>query len=127
MACELICEYLRIVANLFMLIKQRKIKGRGLKFSIRDGRKEIARAYLYILKNDLHQQPFGFLEDVFVEEKYRGQGLGTKLVKKALAVARRKNCYKLIATSRHSRKEVHKWYERLGFKNRGLEFRMDLQ
>lgn len=108
-----------------MKIHQKSIYARGIKFSIRDGKKEIARAFLYILKNDLHQRPFGFLEDVFVDEKNRGQGLGTKLVKAVIAAAKKRGCYKLIGTSRHSRQEIHKWYKRLGFKSRGLEFRMD--
>ncbi|HBX16020.1 MAG TPA: GNAT family N-acetyltransferase, partial [Candidatus Magasanikbacteria bacterium] len=47
-----------------MKIQQKKITTRGIKFFIKDGKKEIGRAYLYILKNDLHKEPFGFLEDV---------------------------------------------------------------
>lgn len=98
---------------------------KGIKFSLdRDG-KEIARGTLFVLNNDLHQEPFGFLEDVMVDEELRGQGIGTELVKKIIEEAKKQNCYKLIATSRHSREKVHELYERLGFKNHGLEFRMD--
>lgn len=40
---------------------------RGIRFSIERDGSEIARAYLYVLKNDLHTAPFGLLEDVHVE------------------------------------------------------------
>ena len=108
-----------------MKIQQKKITARGIKFFITDGKKEIGRAYLYILSNDLHKEPFGFLEDVLVDENYRGQGLGTNLVRRIIKAAQKHGCYKLICTSRHSRSTVHALYERLGFKNHGLEFRMD--
>ncbi len=109
----------------FMLIQQQKIKAGGVKFFIMENKKEIARAYLYILKNDSHREPFGFLEDMLVEEKYRRQGLGAALVKATVAEAKKRGCYKLIATSRHSRKAIHRWYKKLGFEDYGLEFRVD--
>ena len=108
-----------------MKIQQKKIMAGGIKFFIKDGKKEIGRAYLYILKNDLHKEPFGFLEDVLVDDNYRGQGLGTNLAQAVIKAAQKHGCYKLICTSRHSRSAVHTLYERLGFKNHGLEFRMN--
>ncbi len=89
-----------------------------------DGR-EIGRAYLYILKNDLHDRPFGFMEDVFVEEEYRSQGLGAKMIEELIKTAKENDCYKLIGTSRNERPKVHALYSRLGFKDWGKEFRMD--
>jgi len=88
--------------------------------------KILGRAYLYIMFNDLHQEPFGFLEDVFVEEANRGKGIGTKLVEEIIKEAKREKCYKIICTSRYKKDEVHKWYTKLGFKDYGKEFRMDL-
>jgi GNAT superfamily N-acetyltransferase len=99
---------------------------RGIRFSIGDERGEVARAYLYIMRNDLHDVPFGLLEDVFVAESERGSGLGTALVKEVIAAAREAGCYKLIATSRVSRPKVHELYERLGFASYGIEFRLNL-
>jgi GNAT superfamily N-acetyltransferase len=97
----------------------------GIRFSISADGREIARAYLYVMTNDLHDAPFGLLEDVYVDESQRGSGLGTALVKEAISVARELGCYKLIATSRTSRPKVHELYERLGFEKHGVEFRMD--
>lgn len=101
-------------------------KAYAVRLSGHDGNKEIARVYLYILRNDLHKEPFGFLEDLFVEKKHRGRGIGSALVKAAIAEAKKRRCYKLIGTSRASRREVHRFYARLGLKKRGFEFRLDL-
>ncbi|MBR9683504.1 GNAT family N-acetyltransferase [Candidatus Woesearchaeota archaeon] len=107
-----------------MEIKQEEINASGIKFVIEKDGKQVARAHLFMMHNDLHERPFGLVEDVFVEEEYRGQGLGTQLVEAIFKVARER-CYKLICTSRHSRPKVHALYQRLGFKNHGLEFRRD--
>jgi GNAT superfamily N-acetyltransferase len=98
----------------------------GIRFSISGSDGEIARAYLYVMTNDLHDAPFGLLEDVFVHESQRGSGVGTALVHEVIAAARELGCYKLVATSRASRPRVHELYERLGFENYGVEFRMNL-
>lgn len=108
-----------------MEIKQKKIKAWGIKFFIEREGKEIARAYLFLMNNGLHKEPFGLLEDVFVEEKFRRGGLATQLTKAVIKAAKKHSCYKLICTSRYSRPEVHKLYQRLSFKNHGLEFRLD--
>jgi GNAT superfamily N-acetyltransferase len=98
----------------------------GTRFSIRKDGTEVARAYLYLMGNDLHDEPFGLLEDVHVDESHRGEGVGTALVREIVSVAKKSGCYKLIATSRSSRPRVHDLYERLGFASHGIEFRMDL-
>jgi GNAT superfamily N-acetyltransferase len=107
-------------------IDRRSRPAQGIRFSIDGPSGEIARAYLYVMTNDLHAEPFGLLEDVFVDESQRGSGLGTALVEEVIAAAREAGCYKLVATSRVSRPKVHELYERLGFQNYGIEFRMNL-
>lgn len=108
-----------------MEIQQKDITARGIKLFVERDGKEVGRAHLYIMTNDLHDHPFGFMEDVFVDESLRGQGVGTELVNKLIEAAKEAGCYKLVATSRHSRPKVHELYERLGFKNHGVEFRID--
>lgn len=97
----------------------------GKRFSIKVDVREVARAYLYVLTNDLHPEPFGLLEDVFVAEDIRGEGLGKEIVGLVIASARGVGCYKLIATSRNSRDKVHNLYRDLGFVEHGKEFRID--
>jgi len=107
-------------------LETKTVEAKGIRFSLVEGDLEIARAYLYVMHNDLHQEPFGLLEDVYVDENYRGSGLGTKLVERVIDAAKEQNCYKLIATSRKQRPKVHQLYEKLGFASRGYEFRIDL-
>ncbi len=109
-----------------MEIERKSVPVEGIKFYIKNCGQEIGRARLYIFYNDLHKEPLGYLEDVFIDESLRGRGIGTKLINVIKDEVRRKGCYKLVATSRHSSKKVHKLYKRLGFKDYGIEFRMDL-
>lgn len=87
---------------------------------------ELGRVFLYFIKNDLHVPPYGLVEDLFVVESARGQGIATELLKQVIIEAKARGCYKLLATSRTERSELHSWYERLGFKLHGVEFRLDL-
>ncbi len=107
------------------MIKEKLLQSNFYKFEYILDDKTIGRAFLFIIYNDLHQKPYGFLEDVFIEEEYRGKGIGKELVKKVIEKAKEIGCYKLIATSRFERENVHKFYESLGFKKWGYEFRLD--
>lgn len=109
-----------------MQIAMDKINALGKRITLRKDDKEIGSLYLYILLNDMHARPFGFIEDVFIKESERGKGLGSQLVEKAVSEARRVGCYKVIMTSRYSSEQVHKLYEKLGFSDHGKEFRLDL-
>lgn len=95
-------------------------------FSVKKNGQEIARAFLYLIYNGLHSDPYGLLEDLFVDESFRGQGIGTGLVVDVIAAAKDNNCYKLLATSRSNRPKVHTMYRKLGFEEYGKEFRMNL-
>src|SRR5262249_28091204 len=88
--------------------------------------REVGRASLVLVRNDLHDAPYGYLEDVFVDEALRGQGIGTRLVERVVRAAREEGCYKLVATSRYTRPRVQKLYMQLGFADHGKEFRMEL-
>lgn len=119
------------------IVRERKVGGRivvsaerrtaeAVRLRVVDSGGEVGHAYLYLLRNDLHQRPFGYMEDVLVAEERRGQGIGTRLVQAVIAEARRQGCYKLIGCSRYARPAVHRLYLRLGFADHGKEFRLDL-
>ncbi len=109
-----------------MEILKNDSSSKAIKFSIVLHGTEVARAFLYLINNNLHQEPYGLMEDLFVEPEVRHQGIGTKLIKEIIEEARKQGCYKLIATSRHKRINIHKLYERFGFQDHGKEFRMNL-
>jgi GNAT superfamily N-acetyltransferase len=98
----------------------------SIKFAIEDNNKVVAWAFLVVIQSDRHDEPFGLLENVYVEQEYRGKGLGTKLVNAVIAEAKKLPCYKLLAQCRYSKPEVHAMYERFGFVDHGKNFRMDL-
>jgi GNAT superfamily N-acetyltransferase len=106
--------------------ENQNVEATGIRISVTDSDTEIGRAYIYIMHNDLHDQPFGLMEDVYVDEAHRGKGVGSELVKQVIELAKKANCYKLIATSRTSRPKVHELYQQLGFTLHGVEFRIDL-
>ena len=107
-------------------INTRALTVSGKKLFAQEDKKEIGRVYVYFLSNDLHHEPFAFIEDVFVEEDHRGRGVGSELVNRAVEEAKEKGCYKVVMTARTENKGVHTLYSKAGFSEHGKEFRMDL-
>ena len=109
-----------------MNIQSKDVSGHGVKLYVEHDGQEIARAYVYIFRNDLHDRPFGLMEDVHVDDPFQRKGIGTNLVERVIAIAREQGCYKLICTSRYGKENsVHKMYLDLGFRDHGKEFRID--
>jgi GNAT superfamily N-acetyltransferase len=110
-----------------MEIKKTDKQTQAIKLEIEENGKTVGRAFLYFIYNDLHAEPYGLLEDVFVDDSQRGQGTGTKLVEQIIEEARLGGCYKLIACSRNSRPQVQEWYKKLGFEDYGKEFKIEFK
>jgi GNAT superfamily N-acetyltransferase len=55
------------------------------------------------------------LESVHVRSDMRSQGIGAQLVGAAEELARREGCYRVQLTSRHVRRDAHRFYEAQGF------------
>jgi len=67
------------------------------------------------------------LEDVVVDKKYRGKGIGTKLISTAISQARKEGVAHLDFTSNPKRAEANRLYEHLGFKKRNTNvYRIEL-
>jgi ribosomal protein S18 acetylase RimI-like enzyme len=58
---------------------------------------------------------FGYLDDVFVLEQYRRQGIGAKLMREALNHARKCGCVRVELGTRRDNIHARRLYERLGF------------
>lgn len=86
----------------------------------------IATAAIYYIQVASRGKPYALLEGLVVDQEKRGKGAGTELFKKCIEVAHEKGCYKMLFTSGFDREDAHKFYEKLGFKKWGYEFRMDL-
>lgn len=55
------------------------------------------------------------IESVRVDAGHRRRGIGEQMVRWAIAEARRRGCSRIQLTSNKSRKDAHRFYERLGF------------
>ncbi len=106
-------------------LKVCEVKSSGFRVCVERGGEDVGHAFLYLMNNDIHKRPFGFVEDVFVDESYRGDGLGKELMNKIVDLARENNCYKMIFTSRFVKERLHSYYEKQGFTKHGFEFRID--
>lgn len=57
----------------------------------------------------------GRLEDIIIDEKYRGKGFGKKLIQELIAIANEENISKMYLTSNPQRLAARKLYESFGF------------
>ena len=89
----------------------------------------VGRAYLYYIENGdiIEDRIYGLIEDIHIKKEHRGKRLGNDIVRLMIDKAKDYGCYKVIATSRFEREYVHKFYEDLGLKKWGYEFRIDLE
>jgi GNAT superfamily N-acetyltransferase len=66
------------------------------------------------------------IESVHVHPEQRGQGIGTSLVREAVARARACGCYRVQLTSNMARPDAHRFYARLGFRPSHVGFKLPL-
>jgi ribosomal protein S18 acetylase RimI-like enzyme len=81
-----------------------------------DGKKIVGAASLYIIQKI--GKSTGYIEDVVVDEAYRGRGLGTKLMTTLIEVAREKELLSISLTSRPARVAGNKLYQKMGFEQK---------
>ena len=78
---------------------------------------------LLIEQKFIHEGGFvGHIEDVVVNKKFEGRGIGMKLVLSLLDVAKEKKCYKTILNCED---KLIPFYEKIGFKQKSIEMRFD--
>jgi GNAT superfamily N-acetyltransferase len=83
---------------------------------IEDNNKIISSCNISIIpKLTRGSRPFGIIENVITDPGYRRKGLGSKIIKEAIRIAKDANCGKVILLSNYMRAEAHKFYEKLGF------------
>lgn len=64
----------------------------------------------------------GHIEDVVVNKNFQGQGIGEKIIKHLLEIAKTRKCYKTILDCVD---EVMPFYEKLGFRHNANALRFD--
>ena len=60
-------------------------------------------------------RPYAVIENVITDLAHRNRGIGKALMKAALDLAWRENCYKIMLMSGRKDKAVHAFYKKCGF------------
>jgi GNAT superfamily N-acetyltransferase len=69
-----------------------------------------------------------WIDDLVVDETYRGQGIARHLMEMSIDQAKKRNCQNLNLTSGDDRSAAHGFYESMGFKKRETRvFRLDIK
>lgn len=66
------------------------------------------------------------LEDMVVDSRARGQGIGQALIRRAAEQAREWDCYKLALSSHLQREAAHRFYAAMGFSAHGVSLALSL-
>lgn len=90
--------------------------------------KGIAGSLALLIMDNLAHRGAGsaIVEDVVVDPARHGHGVGTALMRDAMARAMAKGCYKLVLSSNMKRTRAHAFYDGLGFRRHGISFWVDL-
>jgi|SRR3989344_68397 len=82
----------------------------------RDGERLVGMATIYLIKKIGNRK--AYIEDMIVDEEHRSQGIGGKLMHALIDAAREQGARSVELMTRIERKDAHRFYERLGFKNK---------
>lgn len=91
-------------------------------FVILEDNKLVAAGSIFKLEK-LHNNPIGQIEDVVVDEEYRGKGYGKKIIETLTEYGIKKwNCYKIVL---NSLEKNLKFYEKLDFIPSGFQMKLN--
>lgn len=89
-----------------------------------DTDKVVGSASVFIERKILHNgSAAGHIEDVVVDEHYRGYGIGNDLIQRCLLTAEQYGCYKVVLDCAD---DVVDFYSKLGFKKAGNYMRIKI-
>lgn len=69
-----------------------------------------------------HKQPIGQIEELFIKEKFRKQGIGKALIQEAEKVAVKLGCHSVCVESGYQHRPAHKFYQHMDYKKSGNYF-----
>jgi GNAT superfamily N-acetyltransferase len=72
-------------------------------------------------------RPFAVVENVVVDSRARGSGIGSALMREAGKFARSRGCYKISLTTNVNRRGAHKFYQRLGWRRSHFGYSLGLE
>lgn len=75
------------------------------------------------IKNNLWQAGnLGHIDELVIDEEYRGNGFGKLMIESITEIAQNLKCKRIELDTAFYRKESHKFYESIGYKNRAYLF-----
>lgn len=69
---------------------------------------------------------FAYIDELVVDEVFRGRGIGTRLMEEMILIANERGCKKIELDSAFHRVRAHEFYRNLGFVKRSFVFSKDL-
>ena len=66
-----------------------------------------------IIENKIRGEVAGHIEDIVVDENYRGLYIGNKLINELVNISKKNNCYRITL---FCKEPLTKFYSRIGFK-----------
>ncbi len=130
--------------DVYLLLKQlwpeKKIKRKVLEKVFTEGLKSTAGEYLVAwfddviigfisvhYRNSLWQEGMlAHIDEMVVDEDYRGKGVGTLLLDECLKTAVKKKCLRIEVDSALKRLDAHRFYKSKNFENRAYLFSREL-
>jgi GNAT superfamily N-acetyltransferase len=81
-----------------------------------DGDKAVGYAFYFYTYSTFLAKPTLYLEDIYINDKYRGSGIGKKLMEKLFSTAKAKKCGRMEWIVLDWNKNAINFYDRLGAK-----------
>ena len=72
------------------------------------------------------QGKIALLTELVIRKEHRGRGLGTKLIRRTMTLARKNKCKELQFSSSFRRRSAHEFYKKLGFNKTAYFFWKEL-
>lgn len=86
---------------------------------IEDNEQIVCSCTLAVIKNlTRNLRPYGLIENVITHIDYRNHGYGTAILKEAIRIAQKNNCYKIMLLTSSKKAETLNFYEHSGFNRR---------
>ena len=83
-------------------------------------------AFIVIPNLSYRGRPVAQVENVVVDEPWRGRGVGEAMMRWAIEEATRAGCFRIQLTSNKAREDAHRFYRRLGFASSHEGFKLYL-
>ncbi len=81
----------------------------------------------YAVMNNFWQEgTIAYVYAMVVDDACRGKGIGTRMLERAFAEAKKAGCKKIELDSGFPREKAHQFYEKIGFVKRAFLFSKDL-